>query len=454
MSRPTTSTCDGEPDPGRNLVGNGTAPEPHPIPRTRPWGRRPRLLLLVLVGAGVLVAAVSYWQWDRYRARRAWEDSQQALARRDLTVAAGHLDRYVNVRPNDPAGWFLAARTARRRGKFADAKRYLAEYENLSGAADTIRLERDLLLVQQGVIGEADVRLRATIDPDHPDVRFVLEALARGYILTDRWADARQACELWRAVEPDAPWAWLWGGWVAEQMVQVEQAVEFYSRAFDLAPDDRDVRLAFARMQLRQRNPTEALPHYEWVLARDPDDAEALLGLAQSWIDTGRAGDAVPLIERVLSREPTSNLAIALRGRAAMESSDPVGAERWLRQAVQADPADAESLHLLVLSLRAQRKDDEARQRARRLYALQQDLRRLAELTRLIGPQLVDPGPCYEAGVISLRIGRTQQGLNLLQEALRRKGDHRPTHAALAEHYRQLSRLDLAEVHQSLADKP
>lgn len=407
--------------------------------------------VLVVVGA---LAAVGYWRWDHHRARRAWEDAEQAIARRDLPAAAASLDRYLALRPDDPAGWFQAARTARRRGQFADAKRSLAEYERLGGAADRVRIERDLLLVQQGVIGEADVRLRSTVNPDHPDVGLVLEALARGYILTERWADARQACELWRVVEPDAPMAWLWGGWVCERMVQVEQAAEFYRRALELAPDDRDVRVAFARVQLRQRNPPGAVPHYEWVLERNPDDAEALLGLAECRIDTGRVPDAVPLIDRVLSREPTSNLAVALRGRAAMEGGDPAAAERWLRQAVQAEPADAEALHLLVLSLRAQRKDEEAGRLARRLEALQQDLRRLTELTRTISPQLKDSGPCYEAGVIALRIGRTQQGLNLFEEALRRNANHRPTHAALAAHYRKAGRLDLAELHQSMADKP
>src|SRR5205823_13481724 len=99
-------------------------------------------------------------------------------------------------------------------------------------------------------------------------------------------------------------------------------------------------------------------------------------------------------------------------------------------------------------------KDEEANRLARRLEALQQDLRRLTELLRAIVPELADAGPCHEAGVIALRLGRTQQGLNLLQDALRRPGDHRPTHAALAAHYRQAGHPDLAEVHRRLAGQP
>lgn len=447
MSRPTTSSCDDGPDPGpltgAHLGGPGV-----------PSRLRRRLRLLALVLLAVSCAGVGYWQWDRYRARRAWAEADAALARRDLAAAATYLDRYISLRTDDSAGWFRAARTARRRGQFADAKRLLAEYERLGGSADQVRFERDLSLAQQGLIGEADARLRATVDPDHPDVRFVLEALAHGYVAAERWSDARQACELWRAVEPDAPKAWLLAGWVCERMVQPELADELYRRALELAPDDRDVRVAFGRIRLRQRDAATAAPHYEWALARDPDDTEALLGLAQCQVEAGRAVDAVPLIDRVLAREPNNNLALALRGRAALVAGDPAGAERWLRPAVAAEPGDAEALHQLVLALRAQAKDAEADPLARRLEALQADLRRLTELTRKITPDLTDPGPCHEAGVIALRIGRTQQGLNLLQEALRRKGDHRPTHAALAAHYRQIGRLDLAEVHQSFAGKP
>jgi len=453
VSRPSTSTCDGGQDLPRAPV-TGADPSSIGDSRSRPWIRRPRVLVLLLLVVFGALAAVAYWRWDEYRARFAWEDAEQALGRRDLAAAASHFDRYITLRSSDPAGWFQAARTARRRGQFPDAKRYLAECEQRGGNADAIHLERDLMLVQQGVIGEADVRLRATVGPDHPDAALVLEALARGYSLAERWADARQACELWRSIEPDAPLAWLWGGWVCERMVQVEQAGEFYQRALELAPDDRDVRVAFARLQLRQRNPFAAAPHYEWVLARDADDAEASLGLAQCRIESGRAADAVPLIEHALSRDPTSSLAMALQGRAAMDRGDAAAAERWLRQAVESDPGDAEALHVLILALRAQRKDDEAAQLARRLDDLQRDLRRLTDLMRMIGPQLADAGPCCEAGVIALRVGRTRQGLNLLEDALRRKGDHRPVHAALADYYRKSGRLDLAEVHQSLADKP
>lgn len=408
----------------------------------------------MLVLGLVALASVGWWGWDWYRVRREWREAEDAIQRREFAVAASHMDRYRELRPDDPAGWFLSARTARRRGHFADATRYLETCEKLGGVTDSTRLERDLLRVQQGELGAIDVHLRATVGPDHPEVLLVLEALARGYLTAERWADARQACELWRALEPDHPWPWLWAGRISERMVQIEQAGEFYRRALELDPEDRDTRVALARVLVWQRQPVAAVEHYEWVLARTPDDAEALLGLARCRIEQGRANEAVPLLERVLNHEPDSIAAQYLRGKAAMELRDASGAEGWLRRAFRTDPNDAEILHLLVLCLRAQGKNAEADTLGSQLENLQRDLRRLAELRRLITPKLADSEPCHEAGVIALRLGRTKEGINLLHEALRRKGDHRPTHAALAEFYRKAGQPGLADYHQKLAGTP
>lgn len=413
-----------------------------------------RLLAFFVCLLVVAFAGGGWWLWDRHRANRLWETSQDLIRRHDLPAALVALNQYTSLRPKNLEGLFLAARVARRTGKFPEAKRYLATYEELGGAPDGVRLERDLLLVQQGLIGDRDKRLRGSIGPDHPDVTLVLEALARGYMIAERWADARQACALWRAVDARAPWAWLWGGRVSERMVQVDQAAEFYRKALELAPDDRDARVAFARVQLRQNSPATAKPHLERVLERFPEDEEALLGMAQCLLTEAKGQEALALVEKALAIHAKSNLAMSLKGRILLERGAAADAEPWLRQAWQAERADAETLHLLVRSLRLQGKNPEAADLEKQLDHLQKSLKRLNELMRMIGPQLQDLAPCLEAGELALQVGRTEQGLNLLEDALRRPGDHRPVHAALARYYRGIGRLDLAEVQQGLAEKP
>jgi tetratricopeptide (TPR) repeat protein len=176
--------------------------------------------------------------------------------------------------------------------------------------------------------------------------------------------------------------------------------------------------------------------------------------LARCHIEAGRAADAVPLAERVLAREPDTTPARVLRGRAALELRDYATAETHLRAATRAAPSDSDALALLVRALREQAKDAEAADLAAKLAALEKDLRRLTDLMRQIGPNAPDAGPCHEAGVLALKLGREKQGLNYLADALRRPGNHRVTHAALAAHFRALGKFDLAEFHKNQMEGP
>jgi tetratricopeptide (TPR) repeat protein len=425
--------------------------------RSLPRGNRPlpsarrRTLRTLTVLLAVALAGGGYWAWDETRARAEWRAAEEAARRRDFASASAHFERYAELRPGEPGAWLRAARAARRRGRFPEATRLLTECEKRGGETDATRLERTLMLVQQGHLGEADVRLRATVGPDHPDAALVLEALARGYLTAERWGDARQACELWLALEPDHPWPWLWSGWVAERLGERDRAAECFRRALERDPDDPAVRTSVARSLVRRRDPAAAVPHLEWVLARSPGDAEAILGLAECRIEEGRAVEAAAILEPLLKADPPPVRALALRGKAAAEGGDQTGAERWLRQALAREPDDAPSLHLLVQSLRAQRRDAEADALGRRLEDLQRDLRRLTELLQLIGTLRAGADAYQEAGVLSLRVGRARQGVNLLREALRRGADRRAAHGALADHYRRAGEPGLADYHQALA---
>ena len=160
------------------------------------------------------------------------------------------------------------------------------------------------------------------------------------------------------------------------------------------------------------------------------------------------------MIDRVLSDDPSSPVGVYLRGKATMVEGEPRNAESWLRKAVDVRRGDAETLHLLILCLRAQQKDSEADQLGMRLEQLRDDTQRLAELIRKIGTNLDEAASCQEAGIIALRLGRTKDGLNLLHESLRRKGDHRLTHEVLAKYYREQGPAHLAEMHERLAGQP
>ncbi len=405
--------------------------------------------MLLLLVTGLVVAGG--WLWHVHQVRQEWRQAEAALARYDLASAAAPLDRYLVHRPNDTAGWLLAARTARRLGRYPEAEQFLKRCQQLGGVTEATRLEWDLLRVQRGDLADVHTRLRKTIAPDHPDALLVLEALARGYRKCDRLRDVVEACDLWISRQPDHPWPWLWRGEVFERLDNYHEALADYRRAVENAPEDREARLALGALLVRARLPDAAVEHFQHLLDRSPDDHEALLGLAACRIELGESEDAVPLLEKVLANEPASTRGLFLRGKAALELGDARDAQRWLAQAVRQAPDDSEALHQLILALRTQGKDAEADQFASRLEALRQDLARMNELIRAVARNPDDVRPRYEAGVVALKVGRTDDGVRWLESALRARGDHRPAHAALAEHFRRQGD-SRAEFHRRLAE--
>jgi tetratricopeptide (TPR) repeat protein len=312
------------------------------------------------------------------------------------------------------------------------------------------------LRVQQGNLRDVDARLRQTVAPEHPDALLVLEALARGYIATDRLADATQACDLWISRQPDHPWPWLWRGEIFERMGHKQAALGDYLKALENAPDDRDVRLALGRLLAETRRSDVAAEHFEHVLRRHPDEQEALLGLAGCQVDQGRLAEAISLLQRISAS--ANNGAVAARGfllhgRIALAKDDPAAAEFWLRQVVGLAPDHPEALHQLITALRAQNKNAEADKLAPRLETMRRDLARLTELIAMIARHPEDADVRGEAGTIALRLGRADDGVRLLESALRLRGDHRAAHAALAQHYGALGD-PRAGIHRRLATTP
>jgi tetratricopeptide (TPR) repeat protein len=389
-----------------------------------------------------------YFQWRRVQSN--WQQALAALDRHDLDSASTCLDQYLESRPQDAAAWFLAARTARRRGYYAEAERCLTRSQQISGVTAATRLEWDLFRIQQGDLGDTHIRLRATISPQHPDAAMVLEALAQGYLSNGRLMDALEASDMWVAQNPDDPWSWLWRGRAQEKLVKLDPALADYEQALRIAPQDRNVRLALGALLVHGRQAGKAAEHFEYVLEHFPDDRDAQLGLASCRIDLGESVRAEPLLERILASDPTEARALVLRGKAAMEQGDPSSAERWLKTAVQQAPENIEACHQLILVLRAEGKYTEADARAAHLEALNQDIERMDWLAQAVARSPEDAALRHEAGTIALRLGRDDDGVRWLQSALRCPGDHRPTHAALAKHF--AARKDpRADLHRRLA---
>src|SRR5260370_21159573 len=94
-------------------------------------GRRPWLVLvlLLLIGAASYRVGMHLWETYHYRAALA------ALERRDFRQAGSHLQRCLEVNSSDLTVRLLAAQTARRQRDYAAALAHLRAYAKCPGPA-------------------------------------------------------------------------------------------------------------------------------------------------------------------------------------------------------------------------------------------------------------------------------------------------------------------------------
>jgi tetratricopeptide (TPR) repeat protein len=417
------------------LTTNAATPD-RPLPRYRrvvaAFRRHPRAVLLVALLTGLLVVAgvlLAPQARALYHARAA----DRAIARGQFDEALDHLAVCLKVWPDRASTRFLAARTARRAGRLDEAERHLTRLQAAHGTSDQTALEWALLRVERGDLERAEVYLRTTIGPDHPDAAIVCEALARGYLLTDRLTDLRGVADLWLQVRPGDTHALYYKGLACERLGQQAEAIAAYQQAIDADSENLDARLHLAELLLViDKDAERAREHYEWVRGRRPSDPAVIIGLARCRRELGDLAGARDLLDDLLAAHPNHARALAERGRVALADNDPAGAERWLRRAVARAPEDAAALYSLQNALSLQDMKDEAKQLEPRIVQLKADLKRYTEVVPAVAKEPRNVALRIEAAEICRRLGRKDEQRRWLATALLIDPQNAAARAALA----------------------
>jgi Flp pilus assembly protein TadD len=107
-----------------------------------------------------------------------------------------------------------------------------------------------------------------------------------------------------------------------------------------------------------------------------------------------------------------------------------------LQQAMALTPRDPEILHLLSLALRQLNRKAEADQFDQQFHKLLDQAEQMEQVRRKIQSQPEDASLRYQAGKLSLEIGQEKEALHWFQSVLWIEPDHRPTHLALADYWK------------------
>src|SRR5262249_45990128 len=152
-------------------------------------------------------------------------------------------------------------------------------------------------------LDEKEAVLWRLVNKDYVDTPLILEALAQGYMHTQRWPDALRCLQRLAQGSPDNANFLVWRGWAQENMGRTDPALEDFRRATELDPEHEQAHLSLAEMLMQSNKPAEATEQYEWVLRRRPQDVAALLGLARCRRQTGQLDQACRALDEVLARE-------------------------------------------------------------------------------------------------------------------------------------------------------
>jgi tetratricopeptide (TPR) repeat protein len=384
--------------------------------RARSWRTWALLLCIVL-----LAAIAGRFLWAEIHLRAARRD----LERREYAQARTHLNCYLTLWPRSPTAHLLAARCARGLGNFDEADRLLAACQDLGADPDLLSLEEELLDAQRGTLGRAgEDGLWDRVREGDPEAPRILEALALGYLYTQRLGEAMACLKRWLALAPGDGQALYLRGLAWEGMGQLDRAGKDYRRAVRQTPENVPARKRLAEYLIHAGHIDEAARRFRELLEQEPNDAALALGLARCRSKQARLAEARRLLDELVARPSPPVAALVERARLAQRQGDLRGAVKWYRQALDRDPFDFRACFGLAQCLRQRGHMREARKYEARSAQIEKDINRLRRLHEQMGKHPDDVDLAYQAGLICLRNRQKEEARRWFRNVLQRDPFH------------------------------
>jgi tetratricopeptide (TPR) repeat protein len=237
----------------------------------------------------------------------------------------------------------------------------------------------------------------------------------------------------------------------------IGQAIEVASQAVAAHPRDLGLRVFIGMLHARQMQLREALPHFRAATAIDPTDPFPRLELVRVLIGLGELENAGALLDE---RSLPGSEPLRLRAMLLHRRGEAASAARLYQQLVEADPRDFESWGNLGRCLIATDRPVDAIAALERALSLRPDLvsywykwaeahmaagsgeKALDKATELAGRNLADPAPCLAQAHLETLLGRPEQALAAVREALGRDGSNTDALVALADLLERQNSLD------------
>jgi len=411
--------------------------------------------LLVIAELGVGLRLADPWRWwsqpePEETLRNHWEQANLASDKGDVALAKSHLESILALCPANAQAQFLMARTCRRSGDSA-VWRHLAMAQSLGWPRPQIILEQRLTRAESGDTWDVEEALLDELNQLPPEERLILEALVRGYLNNFRFIDAVELATPWIERYPRDWPAYLYRGRAYQGLARLEEAISDYRDALRIRPDAILAKLWLADVFLANRDYQSALDNYQAYRQMVPDDWEALFAMAESQFSLGQP-EARATLESLLAKHPQHLGGLLLAAKMDLAEDAPEKALSHLRQALAITSHDPEVLQTLSRVLRLLNRQEEADQMEKQYRRVLDHAQQLRQLKEKILSQPEDTTLRYQAGMLSLEMGREKEATDWFQSVFWMDSDHRPTHLALADYWAKHGQPQRAAYHRRRAE--
>jgi tetratricopeptide (TPR) repeat protein len=376
------------------------------------------VVLLALAGFGVFLVSAHFY------CSRNFNDAQRAMEVGDYRRAEECLQRSLWVWSGKGEVHFYLARAFRMQLQLDRAQEELAECRRLGWSEaniDLIDLEETLLSAQQGEFPALEQRLIEWASKDGPDAAPVQEALCLLYLNREQLGPAQRWGEKFLECFPKSVPTLLRMGKIHSLNFNSLAALEHFRRAAAVAPDDDDIKTAYAEAFLKFKEPARALPLYQDLGPRFSQSRSIQLGLARCYRELGQLDACRPILSRLADRYPEDVDILFERGRLAQQQGKLAEAVTWLRRVVASEPFDHRpyfALYQCLLQLKDASPDE-----IDRLLAKHDEIKKLEDrwdhLIRVeISRNPFQPEVYYELAVMYTRFNRDQEAAAYMNRAL------------------------------------
>lgn len=341
----------------------------------------------------------------------------------------------------EPEFWFLKARALRRTGRFDEAMDALKQAESLGWDSTQIHQQRQLAFFQRGKIDDGGGSVdRLLMQNSSDELAYeVYESLARGYMVSYRFADALHCLDFWCDWCREATDPRLWRAAIREQTGQWDQAAAEYRDVIRLSPENLPARLSLGHILLNTKNlPEDARPLFEQCLQIDPLNVIAQIGLAACDRHQARPEDAESRLRSLLKQSLSDVEMSSVRqelGQVLLDRRALPEAIEQLRQVVEFNPRNSAAHYSLGIAFAAQGDQRTAQIHFDRSQELTNQVARLAEITSELLNHPENADLRWEAGQALMEQGLPAEGAAWMATALIYDPSHQRTHASLADYY-------------------